>query len=76
MSSDNCEHFVKWALGIAVSSTQIKAGAGGAVVGFGLVKALSDSPSPVKYLGGAILVGGLAVYLAKALEKPTIANNL
>lgn len=70
----NCEHFVKWASGIKVSSTQVKAGVGGAVAGAALVAAVSENPKLIKFLGGALVVGGLAVFAAKALEKPTKQN--
>lgn len=30
VTSNNCEHFVKWSSGLKVSSTQVKAGVGGA----------------------------------------------
>ena len=65
----NCEHFVKWASGLKMSSTQVKAGVGGAVAGAAAVAVISENPKLIKFLGGAVLVGGVAVLLAKAVEK-------
>jgi len=69
LTSSNCEHFVKWATGLQASSTQVKAGVGGAVVGASLVGLLSDNPKLIKFLGGALLAGGIAVATTKAIEK-------
>ncbi|GAB6069939.1 lecithin retinol acyltransferase family protein [Thiomicrorhabdus hydrogeniphila] len=71
VTDKNCEHFVKWASGIQVSSTQVKAGVAGALTGVAAVAALSENPKLIKFLGGALVIGGLAVYAAKALEKPS-----
>jgi len=70
----NCEHFVKWASGLKVSSTQVKAGIAGAVVGVTAVAALAENPKLLKFLGGALVIGGLAVLATKALEKPHPEN--
>jgi hypothetical protein len=69
VTGNNCEHFVKWAAGLEVSSTQVKAGFGGAIAGVALVGAASENPSFIKFLGGALLVAGVAVAVAKATEK-------
>ena len=70
----NCEHFVKWASGLKVSSSQVKAGVGGAVVGATVVAALAENPKLIKFLGGALVLGGLAVLAAKAVEKSLPEN--
>lgn len=69
VTTSNCEHFVKWATGMEVTSTQVKAGVAGATVGALAVAALSEKPKSIKFLGGALLVGGLAVMATKAIEK-------
>jgi F0F1-type ATP synthase membrane subunit c/vacuolar-type H+-ATPase subunit K len=69
VTGNNCEHFVKWAAGLEVSSTQVKAGIGGAIAGVAIVGAASENPNFIKFLGGAILVAGVAVAVAKATEK-------
>jgi hypothetical protein len=69
VTEQNCEHFVKWCSGLKVSSTQVKAGVGGAAVGITAVAMLSDNPNALKFLGGAALVAGIAIMASKALEK-------
>ncbi|WP_415886594.1 lecithin retinol acyltransferase family protein [Neptuniibacter sp. QD37_6] len=70
LTSKNCEHFVKWAAGAEVTSTQVKAFGTGALLGVAGVAALSEDPKLVKFLGGALLLGGVAVMATRALEKP------
>ena len=67
--SNNCEHFVNWATNLEVKSTQVVAGVGGALAGAVLVGLLSEKPDSAKFLGGALLLGGLAVAGSKAAEK-------
>jgi hypothetical protein len=69
VEDNNCEHFVKWSSGLKVSSSQVKAGVGGAAVGAVAVAALAENPKAIKILGGAVLLGGIAVMLSKAIEK-------
>ena len=64
----NCEHFAKWCSGINVSSKQVNFGVGGALLGATAVASLSKDPKFIKLLGGAALLGGLAVLAAKATE--------
>ena len=66
---NNCEHFVKWSSGLKVSSSQVNAGIGGAAVGAVAVAALAENPKAMKIVGGAVLLGGLAVMLSKAAKK-------
>ena len=68
VADNNCEHFVKWSSGLKVSSTQVKAGVSGAVLGGIAVAALAENPKAMKILGGAALVAGIAVLASKALE--------
>lgn len=65
----NCEHFAKWATGLEMSSTQVVAGATGAVLGASLVGLCSENPKFAKFLGGALALGSLAVLATKAVEK-------
>jgi hypothetical protein len=69
LTDNNCEHFVKWSSGLKVSSSQVKAGAGGLVLGGIAVAALAENPKAMKIVGGAVLLGGLAVMISKAVEK-------
>jgi len=69
LNNSNCEHFVRWAAGLEVTSTQVNAGVAGAVVGASLVGTLSENPKVIKLLGAAFIVAGLAVFAARALEK-------
>lgn len=69
LTHQNCEHFVKWATGLEVSSKQVVAGTTGAVVGAGAVALISENPKWFYFLGGALLVGGFAIAATKALEK-------
>lgn len=65
----NCEHFVKWATGLEVTSTQVKAGVAGAAVGAVSVAVLCKEPKLAKFLAGALIVGGIATFVARATEK-------
>jgi F0F1-type ATP synthase membrane subunit c/vacuolar-type H+-ATPase subunit K len=69
VTNNNCEHFVKWASGFEVSSTQVKAGVGGAVAGAALVGIFAEKPTPIKFFGGILVLAGLAVATTKAIEK-------
>ncbi|HDY7489309.1 TPA: lecithin retinol acyltransferase family protein [Vibrio vulnificus] len=69
LTDRNCEHFAKWATGLKMSSTQVVAGATGAVLGASLVGLCSENPKFAKFLGGALALGGLAVLATKAVEK-------
>ena len=69
LTSRNCEHFVKWVTNVEVSSKQVVAGVSGGIVGAALVGALVEKPNMVKFLGGALLLGGLAIYATKAKQK-------
>lgn len=66
ITEKNCEHFAKWATGLHVSSTQVKAGVTGAILGAGIVGLAAENPKMAKLLGGAVLLGGLAVWASKA----------
>ena len=69
VTDNNCEHFVKWCSGLKVSSSQVKAGVAGAVVGAAAVAALAENPKAFKILGGAALMAGLVIMASKAGEK-------
>lgn len=65
----NCEHFVKWAAGLKITSRQVVSGVAGGVAGGALVAAISEEPKLLPILGGGLLVAGIAVWAAKASEK-------
>lgn len=69
LTSKNCEHFVKWAARIEVSSKQVAATTTGAVLGATFVGMCAENPKFVHFLGGAVVLGGLALLGTKALEK-------
>lgn len=75
VTSRNCEHFVKWATGLKVSSAQVVSAVTGAAIGASLVKLIAEQPSVLKYIGGALAVAGIAVYTTKAIEKKLINPN-
>ena len=70
----NCEHFVKWASGMPVSSSQVTAGVLGGIAGALLVGSLSEKPNFVKLLAGACFAGGLAINDTKVIEKHQAKN--
>ena len=69
LTDGNCEHFAKWATGLKVSSSQVVAGASGAAIGGIAVAALAENLTAMKVVGGATLLGVIAVFLSKALKK-------
>jgi hypothetical protein len=69
VTDKNCEHFAKWSSGLKFSSVQVNAGVGGAAAGATAVAILAENPNALKILGGAVLIAGIAVLAAKALEK-------
>ena len=52
-----------------VSSSQVVAGASGAAIGGIAVAALAENLTAMKVVGGATLLGVIAVFLSKALKK-------
>lgn len=77
VTDNNCEHFVKWATGLKVSSTQIKAGVAGAAAGAAMIGMASKEPKLWKFLAGSLFIGGIAVAATK--PKPaqhTLEKNL
>lgn len=69
VTSSNCEHFIKWVAGLEVSSKQVISGVAGAVIGATAVGLIAERPTTAKFLGGALMLGGLAVIASKATEK-------
>ncbi|KEQ18105.1 lecithin retinol acyltransferase family protein [Endozoicomonas numazuensis] len=65
----NCEHFIKWAGGLKVTSAQVRNGVGAGVATVAVVAVLAEKPTALKYLGGFVLAAGIAVALTKAAEK-------
>lgn len=65
----NCEHYVRWAAGLDVSSTQVIAGYTGALAGASLVGLLSKKPKVLACLWGAAALGSLAVLGSRAIMK-------
>jgi len=72
VADNNCEHFVKWSTGLKISSTQVKNGVGGLALGAAIVGIVSEKPTALKFLGGALLVAGIAVAVTKAVEKKAV----
>nr|VVV06047.1 hypothetical protein AW0309160_03531 [Aliivibrio wodanis] len=69
VTSNNCEHFIKWASGVKVTSEQVVNGFAGGTAGLGLVAACSENPTPLKLLGGFVLGLGVAVAATKVTTK-------
>ncbi|MBD3668534.1 MAG: hypothetical protein HUJ16_11265 [Kangiella sp.] len=67
--SSNCEHFVRWATGLNVSSSQVIAGTSGVAAGLLLVALFAKNPKLLQYLGGAVAIGALAVLSSRAMIK-------
>jgi hypothetical protein len=76
VTDNNCEHFVKWSSGLKVSSSQVVAGLGGAALGAVAVASLAENPKALKIIGGAVLIGGIAVMISKASEKQKEVTNM
>ena len=49
--------------------TQVRAGLSGALAGGTAVAVLAEKPKAIEILGGALLIAGIAVLAAKAIEK-------
>jgi len=58
ITSNNCEHFVKWVTGKEVTSLQVKASVGATLVGGALAAKLLKESTPAKVFGIAALSGG------------------
>ncbi|WP_067514981.1 lecithin retinol acyltransferase family protein [Endozoicomonas ascidiicola] len=71
VDSNNCEHFVKWASGLDVTSTQVVNTTAGLITGAALVGVVAENPKFVHFVGGALLVGGIFLALTRAAEKAT-----
>lgn len=69
--SRNCEHFITLVTGHPVSSTQVIAGVGGALVGAAAAANFAKNPDAIKLLAGAALIAGIAVYAVRRTEKIT-----
>ncbi|KEI70152.1 lecithin retinol acyltransferase family protein [Endozoicomonas elysicola] len=71
VESNNCEHFVKWASGLEVTSAQVVNTSAGLITGAVLVGVVAENPKFVHFLGGALLVAGIFLALTRASEKVT-----
>ena len=71
VKSNNCEHFVKWASGLEVTSTQVVNTTVGLITGAVLVGVVAENPKLEYFLGGAVVVAGIFLALTKASEKVT-----
>lgn len=69
ITSSNCEHFVKRVAGLEVSLKQVISGVAGAAIGATAVGLIAERPTAAKFLGGALLLGGLAVLVSRADKK-------
>jgi hypothetical protein len=65
----NCEHFVKWVVGLEVSSKQVIFGVAGTAIGATAVGLIAEKPTAAKFLGGALLLCGVAILVSKADKK-------
>ncbi|MBB1485929.1 lecithin retinol acyltransferase family protein [Oceanospirillum sediminis] len=69
VSRNNCEHFVKWATGMKLSSRQVRSCIEGAVVG-GVVAGMATKKTRwLNVLGGAVTMAGLAVASSRASKR-------
>ena len=71
VQSAKCEHFIQWVSGLEVTSTQVTNTAIGAATGALAVGLVAENPKFINFSGGALLVGGVALALTRAAEKPT-----
>nr|VFJ91565.1 MAG: Lecithin retinol acyltransferase [Candidatus Kentron sp. LFY] len=69
VTGKNCEHFINWAMGLEVTSAQVKAGAAGAAIGAAAVGIFFEKPTLGKFLGVAFLAGLLGVLAAKPKKR-------
>ncbi|WP_434360894.1 lecithin retinol acyltransferase family protein [Parasalinivibrio latis] len=69
VTSHNCEHFVNWVTNLNITSAQVAAGVVGGLTGAVIAGACAENPRLITFLGGALVVGGLAVALTRATEK-------
>lgn len=69
VTGNNCEHFIKWASGVKVSSTQVVSGVTLGTAGAGLVAVCSENPTALKLLGGFVLGLGIGVAAAKITNR-------
>lgn len=67
--NQNCEHFVRWAGEQKPSSTQVTSGVIGGVAGLAIVNEFVKNPKAVHFLGGMILLAGIAVATARVSER-------
>lgn len=67
--NSNCEHFVTAVTGFEIKSNQVQSGVAGALVGAGLVGGMSENPTFLKLLTGAVVVAGIAVIATGKAEK-------
>ncbi|WP_298906106.1 lecithin retinol acyltransferase family protein [uncultured Aliiroseovarius sp.] len=68
-SSNNCEHFKNYVLGLEVTSRQVTAAVGGSIIGATVVASLANAPNTLKLFLGASLGAVIALYTAKATAK-------
>lgn len=69
VARSNCEHFVKWATGLKLSSRQVRACIEGAVIGGVIAGLATRKPDWRNVLGGAVMAAGLAVVASRARKR-------
>ena len=73
LTSNNCEHFANWAIGLSKHSTQVAASTGVGFTVASLIAMASDKPNLAKVFGLGALLGCGALLLAKAKEKKRLS---
>lgn len=71
----NCEHFINWVVNEEPHSQQVKNAISGAITGAVAVGLISKDPTILKFLAGAAVVGGIAVYLTEPSMKALQTNQ-
>lgn len=66
LTGNNCEHFIHWATGHRVRSSQVQASVLGTVAGVAFTTFLGPKYRVAKLIGSAVIAGGSALMASKA----------
>ncbi|OQX39137.1 MAG: hypothetical protein B0D91_02295 [Oceanospirillales bacterium LUC14_002_19_P2] len=69
LKNRNCEQFISWVFTGSLTSKQVTMAVGGAALGAAAVGVLAKKPTFAKFLGAAVLLGGLGLVAARADKK-------